>query len=116
VSAFHFKGFNGGESNFLHYKQIIQEVNYLFIILNFLEFHFKQFNGGESNFLFCKQIIQDTNSLFIILNVSFPFWELGAVASNTSTQQHTNTTTQLNNNITLHHCNLVRCIFCQPIT
>jgi hypothetical protein len=70
VSEFHFKGFNGGESNFLHYKQIIQEANNSFIILNFLEFHFKGFNGGESNFLHCKQIIQDTNNLFIILNVS----------------------------------------------
>ncbi len=80
--AFHFKVFNGDESNFLHYKQIIQEANNLFIILNFLEFHFKGFNGGESNFLYCKQIIQDTNNLFIILNVSFFGGEIGAVASN----------------------------------
>jgi hypothetical protein len=34
VSTFHFIQFNEGASNFLHYKQIIQEANNLFIIIN----------------------------------------------------------------------------------
>jgi hypothetical protein len=71
VSTFHFKRFNGGVSNFLHQKQIIQKANNLFIIVNVSAFHFKWFNRGASNFLHYKQNIQEANNLFIIFNVSY---------------------------------------------
>ncbi len=32
--AFHFKWFDGGASNLIHYKQIFQEANNLYIIFN----------------------------------------------------------------------------------
>jgi hypothetical protein len=60
---FHFKGFNGGESNFLHCKQIIQDMNNLFIILN-VSFFF----GSSAQLRLMENVLSDIKDADIYID------------------------------------------------